>query len=610
MTTTGNGTIDDAEFERVQQRYAQERAKRIRTDGNDQYVEVSGEFSHFTADPYADPTFTREPLVEDVEFLLIGGGFGSLLAAAQLRSIGVEDIRVIDPAADFGGTWYWNRYPGVQCDIESYIYLPMLEDLGYVPKTRYSAGSEILGHAQNLGKQLDLYNGAIFQTSVTDMRWDEVTQRWMIRTDRGDELHARFVSMATGPLNRPKLPGIPGITNYRGHMFHTSRWDFSYTGGDESGNLTGLRGKHVAVVGTGSTGIQCIPHVAEWADQLYVVQRTPAACDVRANRPTDDEWAAELQAGWQRDRMINFTSIIDGGGADEDLVDDGWTVTYRELTVMTDAEEANESGRTLDRKERSRLMGLADLRTMERIRQRIEETVDDPDTAESLKPWYGRWCKRPQFHDEYYPTFNRPNVTLVDTDGEGVDRLTDTGFVVGEQEFEVDCIIFATGFEVGTDYTRRAQYDVIGRNGQRLSDKWSHGMITLHGMFTADFPNCFFLGQTQTGLTANYCHTVGEQAKHLAYVVDQARASGHTVIEATHEGETAYREHFRQVAIGNSSYYQACTPGFFTSEGNIDPDKGFFASFYGKGPLSFFELLEKWRESGDLAGIALGGNRF
>jgi cation diffusion facilitator CzcD-associated flavoprotein CzcO len=592
----------------LQSRYAEERRKRLRADGNDQYQEVAGEFSRFGDDPNATPDFTREPIVRDIECLLIGGGLGALLTAATLRKAGVTDMHVIDKAADFGGTWYWNRYPGVQCDIESYIYLPLLEDVGYKPKRKYAFGSEILAHAQNLARYLGLYDNAIFQTSVTGMEWNDEAQRWAVSTDRGDRINARFVVMATGPLDRPKLPAIPGITTFKGHTFHTSRWDYAYTGGGERGGLTGLADKKVAIIGTGSTAIQCISYVAQSAERLYVFQRTPAAVDVRNDQLTDMDWMDALPRGWQAERIRNFTAVIDGGGADEDLVNDGWTAMYQDLTALTEQHAAKQDGHELSRKERAKLMSLADMRTMERIRARIGATVADPGTAEKLKPWYGRWCKRPQFHDEYYPVFNRPNVTLVDTEGRGVERVTERGLVFGGQEFEVDCIIFATGYEVGTDYTRRAQYDIVGRGGITLSKKWADGMRTVHGMLTSGFPNCFFLGQTQTGITANYCHTVREQADHLAYVIEQMREQNALSAEATEEAEERYVNHFREVGISNSSYYRNCTPGFFTNEGQLgDNTKGFLATFYGPGPLAFFDMLAGWRRQGNLDGLRMKG---
>ena len=289
-TPTGPAFDPDA----LRDKYRRERDKRLRPEGNEQYVEVKGRFAHFLDDPYATPGFARAPLTDAVEVAVIGGGFGGLLAGARLRQQGVESIRMIDPACDFGGTWYWNRYPGIACDIESYTYLPLLEELGYVPTQKYADGAEILAHSQAIARKFDLYRDACFQTRVTDLSWDEASSRWIISTQHGDRMRARFVVLATGPLNRPKLPGIPGIEDFQGHSFHASRWDYDYTGGDSSGGLVGLRGKRVGIIGTGATSVQCVPHVGEWAEHLYVFQRTPSSIDVKHSPKTDPAWAQSL----------------------------------------------------------------------------------------------------------------------------------------------------------------------------------------------------------------------------------------------------------------------------------------------------------------------------
>ncbi len=459
-TLASQAQTSDSIPTRLRAKYREERDKRLRPDGNDQYLEVAGAFSRFVDDPYVEPGFTREPLCDDVEVLVIGGGFGGLLAAARLREAGIEDIRIIEKGGDFGGTWYWNRYPGAMCDVESYIYLPLLEELGYVPTEKYARAPEILAHSQAIGRKYDLYRGACFQTEVTEMRWDSDSARWIVSTDRDDRMRARFVCMSNGPLNRPKLPGIPGIETFRGHSFHTSRWDYAYTGGDSNGNLTGLRGKRVGIIGTGATAVQCVPHLGESAEQLYVFQRTPSSIDVRANRPTDPEWAQSLSPGWHQHRMDNFNILVSGGFQAEDLVADGWTDIIRKLLVMVQADPGGDAMRDL-----AKTMELADFQKMEQIRARVDQVVKDRATAEALKPYYRQFCKRPCFHDEYLDTFNRPNVRLVDTKGRGVERVTENGVVVDGVEYAVDCLIYATGFEVGTEYTRRAGYEMYGRDG-------------------------------------------------------------------------------------------------------------------------------------------------
>ena len=508
------------------------------------------------------------------------------------------------PASNASG-WYWNRYPGATCDVESDVYLPLLEEMGYVPQHKYSFAPEILEYSRAIARRYDLYEDACFQTDVTELRWDEGDGRWIISTDRGDLMRARFIAMANGPLSRPKLPGIPGINEFAGHTFHTSRWDYRYTGGDSSGDLTGLRGKRVGIIGTGATAIQCIPHLAESAEHLYVFQRTPSSVDVRNNRETDPEWAETLEPGWQQRRMDNFNILVSGGDQDVDLVADGWTDIFRNLTAIAAKQASRELGRRLTPQEKGKLMELADFKKMEQIRSRVETVVEDEATAEALKPWYRQFCKRPCFHDEYLSTYNRPNVTLVDTKGQGVERLTERAVVADGREYDVDCIVFATGFEVGTTYTRRAGYDIVGRDGMTLSQKWAEGLRTLHGLQTNGFPNCFFLGFTQTAITVSVPYALNEQAKHVTYILDAARREGASTVEATLEAEDAWVDEMRARAHLGERFYAACTPGYYNNEGKLGNPNGLFAGMYGAGPIRFFRLLDQWRADGGLPGVAL-----
>jgi cation diffusion facilitator CzcD-associated flavoprotein CzcO len=596
----------DFEPDALLARYLAERDKRLREDGIAQYVEIKSEYSHYIDDPYVEPGFTRAPVFDEVEFAIIGGGFGGLLMGARLRETGIERIRVVESAGDFGGTWYWNRYPGAMCDVESYCYLPLLEELGYMPKHKYSFAPEILEHSRNIARHFRLYDDALMQTAVTELRWDEHDLRWIISTSRGDRFKAQYVAMANGPLSRPKLPGIPGINAFKGHTFHTSRWDYGYTGGDSSGGLTGLKDKRVGVIGTGATAIQCVPHLGESARQLHVFQRTPSSVDVRNNAETDPHWAATLEPGWQRRRQDNFNILVSGGDQDEDLVHDGWTDIFRILTGAAAKEASRKLGRRLTSQERGELMALADYKKMNQVRARVDAIVEDPATAAALKPWYRQFCKRPCFHDEYLQTFNRPNVTLVDTDGRGVERLTETGVVANGREYALDCLIFATGFEVGTSYTRRAGYDIVGRGGVTLSQHWSEGLRTLHGLTTHGFPNCFFLGFTQTAITISVPQALNEQANHVTYMVTQSRALGHGVLEPTAEAENAYVQEVRSLARMGQRFYTECTPGYYNSEGAAGNRNGFFSDMYGAGPLRFFQVLADWRSDGRLDGLMLG----
>ena len=601
VSSAGNGNPGlDFDPDTLRAKYRAERDRRVRPDGNDQYVEVKGDFSRYIDDPYVQPGYTRAPLKDAVEVLVIGGGFGGLLAAARLREAGVSDIRIIEKGGDFGGTWYWNRYPGAQCDIEAYIYLPLLEETGYIPQEKYSFAPEILAHARRIGEKFDLYKNACFQTTIKDINWNEEECRWIVRTDRGDEMRARFVVMSNGPLNRPKLPGIPGIENYKGHTFHTSRWDYNYTGGDTTGNLNKLGDKKIAVIGTGATAIQCVPHLGRHAQHLYVFQRTPSSVDERGNRPTDPEWVKSLMPGWQRRRMDNFNILVTGGFQDEDLVKDGWTDIIRNLAAIlphTSGDAAHSP------EEIGKMMEIADFKKMNSIRARVDSIVKDKKTADALKPWYRQFCKRPTFNDEYLPTFNRPNVTLVDTQGRGVDRITEKGLVFDGVEYEVDCIIFATGFEVGTAYTRRAGFEIYGREGKSLTDRWSSGMKTLHGFYSAGFPNVFHMGLTQNALTANFPHMLEEQARHIAEVIQHAKTHEARCIEPTAEAEAEWCETIKQKAVNNLGFLQECTPGYYNNEGKPGATKGFVSEQYGGGPVEFYNMVREWRANGEMKGL-------
>jgi len=584
----------DFDPDALREKYRQERDKRLRADANEQYVEVKGDFRHYIDDPYVEPGFTRAPLTDSVDVLVIGGGFGGLLAAARLREAGAERIRIVEKGGDFGGTWYWNRYPGAQCDIESYIYLPLLEETGYVPREKYAFAAEIREHSRRIGEHFDLYKDACFQTEIRELTWLEDEQRWLVTTNRDDAMKARFVVMSNGPLNRPKLPGLPGIESFKGHSFHTSRWDYDYTGGDSAGNLDKIGDKRIAIIGTGATAIQCVPHLGKAAKQLYVFQRTPSSVDLRGNKPTDPEWAASLTPGWQKRRMENFNILVSGGAQDEDLVRDGWTDIIRSLISIA----AVRGDKPMTMEEITQAMELADFRKMNQVRGRVDETVADAATAEALKPWYRQFCKRPTFNDDYLPTFNRPNVTLVDTGGKGVERVTETGLVVDGVEYEVDCIIFATGFEVGTSYTRRAGFEVVGRGGRTLSEHWAKGLRTLHGSMSHGFPNCFHMGVNQSTLTPNFPHLLDEQSRHIAAVIGEANLRQATSVEPTAEAEAAWVQTIIDTARMNLEFRQACTPGYYNGEGRAGQDDGLFAGLYGPGPVRFFELIQAWRDSG------------
>ena len=582
-------TSNDLPFDpdALRARYRAERDRRIRPEGNAQYRRAAGEFGYYSADPYTERT-PRDPVRDRVEVLIIGAGFGGLLTGARLRQAGFEDVRVLDEAGDFGGTWYWNRYPGIHCDVEASVYLPLLEEVGYVPKWRYAPGEEIRQHAMAIARRFDLYRDTLFQTRATGLRWDEPAGEWVVGTDRDDEMRARYVIVSSGTLTQPKLPGIPGIETFAGHTFHTSRWDYDYTGGDQTGGLQNLADKKVALVGTGATGIQVVPHLGRDAEHLYVFQRTPSSVDVRDNRPIDPRWAATLRPGWQRERMENFLTIVSGGHADRDLIQDGWTSTARLQRQFL----GGEVDTSVPPAERQRADELADFAKMNELRARVDEVVTDPAVAEVLKPWYRYMCKRPAFSDLYLSTFNRPNVTLVDTaDHGGITRITEKAVVVGDRGYQVDCIIFATGFEVAVSGVLSGTLPVHGRGGRTLLEAWSQGPRTLHGFYSNGFPNLIHLASFQAASSVNMVHMLLEKATHIAAVLAGARDRGVHRVEPTVAAEAAWAAEIAATAHDTYEFTKECTPGYYNGEGQ--PRR--LNVSYGPGPVAFHQLLRDWR---------------
>ena len=572
-------------------KYLRERDKRLRADGVDQYVAVDHPFQG-DADPHADPDFTRDPVTREVDVAIVGGGFSGLLAARSLIDEGVGDICIIEKGADFGGTWYWNRYPGCRCDVEAYTYLPLIEKYGEMPKERYARASDILAHSRRIAERLGLYETSLLQTGVTSADWDEDQARWIITTDRGDVVRGRFLCMASGILSRPKLPGIPGAETFKGHAFHSSRWDYVYTGGHELGELTGLQDKRVAIIGTGASAVQAIPALGAWAKQLIVVQRTPAAVDPRENSQTDPDWWNSLQQGWWERRATNFEGFVIGLKQEEDLIQDGWT---RSWTRMADAARSPEATTP---EEAGRLRQLADYEKMEGMRQRIAEIVKNPETAESLKPYFNWMCKRPLFVDGYFETFNRPNVTLLDTQGKGLDRITETAIVFDGVAHEVDCIIYASGFEVAAPPDRTAGFAMKGAAGVTLGEYWQHGRRSLHGMWVHNFPNMGIIsGLKQAGITWSITFMNRRQSEHFAAVVKRCLADGIKRFEPTERSEQEWLDVLAAKAITDDTYLRECTPGYYNNEGKNQRDS-IWLSNYGGGPFEYMDVLKRWLPTG------------
>jgi cyclohexanone monooxygenase len=587
-----------AEERALLDKYRQERARRIRTDGVAQYKKSEGELARFfTSDPSAPPPDDRAPVDEEVDVVVVGGGWSGILTAVRLVQAGVTSLRIIESGGGFGGVWYWNRYPGARCDVESYIYIPLLEETGFVPAEKYAAGPEIRAQVHAVASRFGLYEKALFQTRVTELRWDDGTARWTASTSRGDAIRARFAFVGNGQLNYPKLPAIPGVEDFRGHSFHSSRWDYRYTGGDEKGDLADLADKRVALIGTGCTGVQCAPPLGRSAKQLYVVQRTPTSVAARDNRPTSPGWAGGLEPGWQKARMANFQQVLMGQAA-EDLVGDQWTHLWEAPSMPAPGTDPAAAAAAVLK---------MDIAKMEEMRPRIDSIVDDPETAESLKPYYNRFCKRPTFSDEYLQTFNRPNVKLIDTRGRGLDRITENAIVFDGQAYEVDCIIYATGFDVMATSHKEGGVEIIGRDGRSIDEKWADAVRSLHGMYTRGFPNLFFVvGARQSAPTLNFPYMMDEQALHAAAVVSRLLRDGVRVMEVSQQAEDRWCDTITAKTTANLDYFRECTPSLLNAEGNLkDAGKLILTTAYGGGPFEYIEILADWREHGLPADLEL-----
>ncbi|CAB4688723.1 MAG: NAD(P)-binding protein [Actinobacteria bacterium] len=568
----------------ARERYEQEREKRLRSDGMEQFVELKGDYSAYDRDPYADANLTREPVTETTEVVIVGAGFAGMLTAVNLLKRGITDFRIIDKAGDFGGTWYWNRYPGCMCDVESYTYLPLLEETGYMPTMKYAGAPEIFAHCQRIGEQFDLYQRALFQTEVSTAEWDESTSRWQVVTSRGDHISSRFLVTAGGILSKAKLPGIPGIETFAGRAFHTSRWDYDFTGGSPTETMDKLKDKRVGIIGTGATAVQVVPRLAEAAKEVFVFQRTPSAVGERNNGPTDSDWYSSLEPGWQAERIRNFTQVVTGKKPEKNLVGDGWTeVMWEDTQSVAPTPEQAEA------------LEQSDFDTMEGFRQRVDRLVDDPDTADKLKPWYGKHCKRVCFHDEYLPAFNLPNVHLVDTDGQGVEAVTPTGLVVDGVEYPVDVLVFASGFEVTTDLNQRLGFDPKGRDGIAMSERWHDGAHTLHGVLAAEFPNMLMISIVQAGFGTNFLHFLSESANHVAWLIARCTEDGISSIEALPEAEEEWHRTLLNVAMQIAGYSISCTPGYYNSEQGQNPKARRNLTYTGS-LLDYVGYLERWRE--------------
>jgi cation diffusion facilitator CzcD-associated flavoprotein CzcO len=597
---------EEIDIPALKEKYREERTKRLRSEHGEQYAAPTDHLTHDTLehDPF-EPVVPRDALSEDIDVAILGGGWSGITAAVHLTKAGVTNFRNFDQAGNFGGTWYWNRYPGIQCDNDAYCYLPLLEETGFIPSKKFSDGKEIYDYIQQVVDTFGFRDKGVFHTMITSLKWDEASQRWHITTNRDDDIRARFVILCGGVLSTPKFPRVPGIHSFKGKMFHTSRWDYEYTGGSwENPALANLGDKRVAILGTGATSIQAVPYLAKYAKQVYVIQRTPSSVDERPNPPTDLEWVKSLEPGWQQHRIKNFNraayEVIPPG--DQDLICDIWTEINRNLN-----EELESQGwPQIDTAEFYQRRESMDFRVMERLRRRVESIVEDPETAEALKPYYRFMCKRPLSNNDYYDCFNQPNVKLIDVSGtKGLEAMTETGFIADGVEYEIDCMIFASGFEVTSDLRRRWGFDKLeGRNGISIFDYWANGPLTLHGSMAHNFPNMFYTGYVQGGLNGTTTEQFSTQGHHAAWIISEALKRGVGSVEPSQEGQDAYLKRFWEVALDLSTVLTECPPSYFTNEGDQEP-KWFLFRGWGLGWDDFQNMLQQWRDKGDMEGMTL-----
>lgn len=528
-------------YEDIKKKFAEERDLRLsfRPEGTAQFTsDLTGDLGQYAIDPYSTEVEERAPIDDQVEVLFIGGGFSALLTSARLREKGVESIRIVERAGDVGGTWYWNRYPGAACDVVAYDYLPLLDELDYVPVNHYSRGPEIFSHCQAIARKYGLYDLAVFNTTITSTVWDEGEQLWHMKTDRGDHMRAQFVICANGTLSKPKLSKIAGMDTFAGHSFHTSRWDYAYTGQ----NLENLEDKVVGIIGTGASAVQVVPELGRAAKELFVFQRTPSSIDVRDDWPTDPNWARKLVPGWQAKRRAKV------------------------IAASEPSPEQRARMAALPREEKIQLQEKENIDHMMRIHKRIDEVVKDKATAEALKPWYMFMCKRPCFHNDYLPMFNLPNVHLVDTHGEGITQINESGPHFAGKDYEVDLLIYATGFEV----QKTGIYNqIIGEGGLDLNEKYSNGIRTLLGIHSKGYPNFFIMGGYQASYQFNLTDMLQTQGDHIADCIDYVRKNGYHALDPTEDSEEMWVQEVIKHR-GKTSRNQDCTPGYYNFEGEVN----------------------------------------
>lgn len=539
-----------------------------------------------TDDPWAEVK-PREAMECATEILIVGAGFAGMILGAQLAQTGHGDFLIIDQAGDFGGTWYWNRYPGAQCDVESYIYYPLLEETGYVPSSRYPLAHETLDYCSHFARHFDLYDRALFHTGATQASWDVEASQWVVTTNRGDTIRARFLIRSNGAFGAPAFPSIRGMDTFTGTAFHSSRWDYGYTGGSpENPVLDKLADKKVAVIGSGASAVQIIPALVGQAKHVYAVQRTPGpAVGDRDTTPTDRTWFTSQPPGWQRERILAYDLNTSGFLQPDDEVQDNFTIHARRMLTADNPQD-----------EDAAIMG--------EIRELIDAQVTDPATAEALKPFYSRRCKRVTFDNGYYQAFNEESITLIDAPSTGLNHIEGKTLHAGEHTFDADCIIFATGFDTTSNPMTRTGMDVRGRSGERLAHHYEHGLQTLHGAMADGFPNHFQIGTGQNALTANNTSGLTTQAEHILDIIAEAKRRGARTVEPTAEATTSWAATVRDKGEGVRKAFETCVPGYYT--GYEHGDGAYTNQLFPEGITVFRQLLDEWRAEGSYAGLRFG----
>ncbi len=533
------------------------------------YMAMEGEFSKYLEDVYSAPPIERDRLDDECDVVVIGAGFAGLLLWHKLRDKGFRDVRFCEKGGDVGGTWYWNRYPGIACDVESYSYLPLLEEMEYIPTMKFASGFEILEYCQSMAEKFGFYDRCLFHTTVEKTVWDETTGRWTVYTDRGDAMRARFVVLANGILTSPKLARIDGMETYQGNAFHTSRWDYNVD----------LKDKTVGIIGTGATAVQVIPEIAKVVKELFVFQRTPSSIDVRDQRETQleeiAEWAKE--PGWARARRARFAKISAGRTAIK--ANDDYLAGR-----IPDFKERKAHERELTPEEMTDKQLESNFRIMEQIRARVDAIVEDPQTAAALKPYYPYGCKRPTFHDEYLPTFNLPHVTLVDTAPQGVGKINERGVVHDGVEYPLDVLIYATGFQ----WMATSTFNMIeGREGRSLSEKWqSEGTKTFLGIHSHGFPNLFIVSGPQGGGGSfNFTDAIDQHGDYIVWMMDTMRVQGVDVVDIKQAPEERYAEHCKHADIATAPLRDCLS--YYNGHGDADPGS---LAYYGGGQWHKYRL--------------------